>query len=96
MRKFEEEMDAVVDALQMAELMLQALPDDSIYELEKTVRAADNMAFMMVTPVEFVAAINRLDDQKKVLEWARNTILVYKSIKTKSMALTTIKAENKC
>ena len=45
MRNFEEEMDVVVGALQMAELTLQALPDDSIYELEKTVEAADDMAF---------------------------------------------------
>ena len=81
MRKFEEEMDVVVGALQMAELTLAALPDDSIYELEKTVEAADNTAFMVVTSAEFVAAMKRLDDQKKLLEWARNTILVYKSIK---------------
>ena len=80
MRKFEEEMDVVVRALQAAEMMLRTLPDDSIYELEKTVRAADNMAFMMVAPVEFVTAMKRLDEQKKLLEWARNTILVYKSM----------------
>ena len=80
MRDFVEEMDVVVGALQMAGLMLAALPDNSLDELEKTVRAADNTAFMMVAPMKFDATNKRLEDQKKVLEWARGTILAYKSM----------------
>ena len=80
MRKFEEEMDVVVKALQTAELMLSILPNNSLDELERTVQSADNTAFIMVAPLELSATTKRLEDQKKVLEWARDTILVYKSI----------------
>ena len=80
MRNYEEEMDMVIDALRMAELMLIALPDNSLDELEKTVRAADSMAFIMVAPLELDATTKRLKDQKQVLKWARNTISVYKSM----------------
>ena len=80
MRDFKEEMDVVVNALQMAELTLRALPDNSLDELEKVVQSADDIAFAMVPPMELNATTKRLEDQKKVLEWARGTILAYKSI----------------
>ena len=80
MRKYEDEMDTVCGALQAAEMMLRLLPDDSLDELEKAVQTADTMAFMMAAPMEFNITIKRLDDQKKLLEWARNTISIYKSL----------------
>ena len=84
MRDFKEEMDVVVNALQMAELTLRALPDDSIYELEKAVETAENMAFVMVAPIEFNDTIRRLEYQKKALQWARDTILIFKSVNKES------------
>ena len=81
MRKHEDEMDLVVNALQTAGMMLSVLPNDLLDKLERAVKAAEDMAFIMVAPVEFNATTKRLEDQKKVLQWARSTVSIYKSMK---------------
>ena len=81
MRNYTEEMDVIVGALQMAELTLQALPDDSVYELEKIIEVGKTAISLVGAPVEFGATIRQLENHKKALEWAIGTILTYKSMK---------------
>ena len=79
-RKYEEEMDTVITALRTANLMLKALPHDSIEQLRRTVDSADNMAFVMVAPLDFGATTKRLDEQRKVLDWASKTVELFDSL----------------
>ena len=79
-RKYEEEMDTVVTTLRTANLMLKSLPHDSIQQLRRTVDSADSIAFLISVPLEFGAATKRLDEQRKVLDWAGQTMELFNSL----------------
>ena len=79
-REYEEEMGTVVSAFHTANLILKALPQDSIEQLRRTVDSADNMAFVMVVPLDFGATTKRLDEQRKVLNWASETVELFNSL----------------
>ena len=80
-QEYKEAMDSVVSALRTANLMLSYLSPDALETLRKTVEAADGMAFMMVAPLNFHAANRRLEEQKKVLTWAEETLSLFNSLK---------------
>ena len=70
----ETQMDSVVEAFRIA---VALLPDEeTLAALELTVTTADSLAFMLAPPLEFTAANARLEDQKKLIGWARATYVL--------------------
>ena len=74
-------MDLLVNAFRTSNLLLSCLPPGVLEALRKTVEAADSMAFLMVVPLDFDAANQRLEEQRKVLAWAEETLSLFNSLK---------------
>ena len=65
--EFESHMNTVIAGLRLAHQVTQVLSDEDLAALDRTIRNADNMAFLLVPPLQFGKANDNLDHQRGAL-----------------------------
>ena len=71
-------MDAVAQALMVAAVSIAAAGgDERLAELREVNRKADTLGFLIVPALDFGASMDRLRDQRELLQWAEDSLALY-------------------
>lgn len=72
-RKNADDINALANALRVACTLLSLVDNKRLDELEHTMRMADNLAMLLVPPIDFAKSVKNVDLQKSLIRWARQT-----------------------